>query len=93
MSNLPKSTVDALTNGPANISATPSGATVFDGPDAVMLYRLMAIRSALRIEVNTGLKMSRGSMLQAANAAMGTNYKTKAKALAAMEALLERPSE
>jgi hypothetical protein len=59
------------------------------GPAAVHLVRLITIRSALNFEVNTGMKMSRVSALKAANAALGTNYKRKAQALAAIDAILE----
>lgn len=44
-----------------NISDTNQGAIVIDTKAGIERYRLLAIRSALRIEVETGMKMSRGA--------------------------------
>lgn len=66
----------ALTNGPANINGS-GGATVFDGPDAVNLYRIVMFQKMLAIEMRTGLKSTRGSLLKAVNAMCGTNFRTK----------------
>lgn len=48
--------------------------------------QLAALVSALRLEVNTGMKMSRSvNTLEAANRIMGTNFKRKKAALEAAE--------
>lgn len=60
------------------------------GPQQVEAARLIVVRSALRLEIKTGMKRSnRGrSTLAIANEAMGTNHRTKEKAYAALNALM-----
>jgi len=41
------------------ITTTPEGTLVVDGQESVALYRLMTLRSAMRLEA-LGLKMTRG---------------------------------
>ena len=71
-----KTVASALTNGPANIDSNDAG-TTFDGPDAVNLYRIVMFHHALALEMRTGMKMTRGSVLKATNAMCGTNFRTK----------------
>jgi len=71
-----KTVASALTNGPANIKEA-GGATVFDGPDAINLYQIVMFQKMLAIEMRTGMKCTRGSLLKAVNAMCGTNFRTK----------------
>lgn len=89
---LPDRTVNALTNGPSQITSTPH-AIVADGPDGVSLFRLVTIKHALDLEIKTGMKLSRGSILKIANDAMGTNFRTKKAAYAAICELLPNIDE
>jgi hypothetical protein len=88
MSDLPEHTLDALTKGPEGFTTTEHGTVFIDGPDAVHLFRLGVIRSSLRFEINTGMKMTRVSALKAANAALGTKYRRKQQALDHLDSLL-----
>lgn len=93
MSGLPERTLDAVTKGPENITAT-AGATFFDGPEAVDLFRLVALKSALSLEIRTGMKMSRGvSTLAVANEALGTTYRRKQDALDHLTGVLDSLKE
>jgi len=85
---LPDRTLDALTKGPENVEVAPHGSVFCDGPEAVDLFRLMMIRSALGFEVKTGMKMTRASALKAANDALGTTYRRKQQALVHLDSLL-----
>lgn len=60
------------------IEITASGTTITG--DDVDLYRIMTIRRGLKFEIKTGMKMTRFSMLAAANDIMGTSHRTKRKA-------------
>lgn len=51
------------------------------------IWHLAQCIAALRIEVNTGLKHSRGSILQMVRIAYGVTARTKAGALEQLEAL------
>lgn len=85
---IPQSTQSAIENGAQGFETSESGAFMATGPDAVNLYRLLVIRKSLEFEIRTGMKMTRVSALKAANAALGTNYKTKQKALNHLNDLL-----
>jgi hypothetical protein len=87
MTQIPDRTVDALTKGPEGLT-DHDGMIMAAGPDAVHLVRLVAIRSALAFEIETGMKMTRVSALAAANAALGTKYRRKQQALDHLEGLL-----
>jgi len=55
---------------------------VIDTPEGIFHYRLCATIAALKIEVNTGMKMSRGvNVLKFARETYGITAKTKAKGL------------
>lgn len=45
---------------PSGIEVLDSGTIVASGPEGVATYRLVALRSALRLQARTGMKMSRG---------------------------------
>lgn len=63
--------------------------TVIDTPEGIALVRFLAVRSALAIEVKTGMKMSRGgSPLKVANQLLGTSFRVKKDALRAMNEVL-----
>ena len=63
-------------------------AAVIDTPEGIRRFHMMQVMYALRIEVRTGMKMSRGSVLKVAQQVYGCKSRTKAGALAEMEALL-----
>jgi hypothetical protein len=88
MADLPERTLDAVTKGHEQIEALPGGGWMATG-EGVDLFRLVAIRSALRFEVKTGMKMTRQSALKAANAALGTTYRRKQQALDHLDSLLD----
>jgi hypothetical protein len=48
-------------------------------------FKALQLKYALRIEVKTGLRHSRGSVLAEVNRTYGTSFRTKAEALAFME--------
>lgn len=54
---------------------------IVDTEAGIFHYQLCATIAALKIEVNTGMKMSRGSVLKFAQQMYGITAKTKAKAL------------
>jgi len=55
---------------------------VIDTEEGIFHYRLCATISALKIEVNTGMKMSRGvNVLKFAKETYGITARTKTKAL------------
>lgn len=68
-------------------------ALVISGPDATRRYQLAAMRAALRLEVRTRgmLRHSRGSVLAAVNRTLGTAYRRKVDAIAALDAILDGP--
>jgi molybdopterin-binding protein len=63
-------------------------AIVIDTPEGIALTRLIVLRSALKLEVETGMKATRIPILPAANQIMGTSFKRKAQALAHANELL-----
>jgi hypothetical protein len=67
----------------------PSDQTIVcSGPEAVMAYRMLALRSALSLE-SKGLKMSRGvSALKIVRSEFGIKSRTAIKALAEYEQYL-----
>lgn len=46
-----------------SVTTTPGGGAFFDGPEAVNAFRLISLRSALKFEAKTGMKMSRAALL------------------------------
>lgn len=64
------------------------GGFTVTGPDIEILRRL-TVASALALEVNTGMVLSRGSAMQAANKISGSTKRTKKGALKDLVAYLE----
>ncbi len=56
--------------------------TIIDTPEGIAFARILALRSALKFEVNTGHKMVRGSLVNITNQTFGTTFRTKAQCLA-----------
>lgn len=54
---------------------------IFDTPEQISHYRMASAIAALKIEVKTGMKMGRGSILKFVQQQYGIKAKTKAKAL------------
>jgi hypothetical protein len=63
--------------------------TILTTPEQMAVFHLMQCIGALRIEVNTGMRMSRGSVLKTAQNVYGVRSRTKAGALAELLALYE----
>lgn len=57
---------------------------VIDTEDGIEHYRMCAIIGALRIEINTGMKVSRSSLIKSANHFYGIKAGTKQKCLEKM---------
>jgi hypothetical protein len=55
--------------------------TMIDTPEGIEHWRVASAISMLRLEVNTGMKASRGSVLKACEHNWGCPKKTKAAAL------------
>lgn len=71
---------------------------VVDTPEGLEMFHLLQIKYALRIEVRTGLKHSRGSVMNLANEVLKRNgrtklYRTKAKVLEEIDALIAEKEE
>lgn len=92
---IPERTKAALDHGREKFSYYEDGSFAgADGPEGVDLFRLHVIRQALAFEVkHPGMKMTRMSALKAANEVMGTTYRTKKKALDAIELLLQQEKQ
>lgn len=92
---LPQETLDALSEGRKGFSYTEDGEFQgAGGREAVNLFVLHILVSSLRLEVETGMRMTaKASTLAKANAVLGTNYKRKDKALAHLEQVLELAGE
>jgi hypothetical protein len=86
---LPEHTLEALTNGANNMSFNENGEMTSASGSGVDLYVLLSLVSWIKLELKTGMKMTRhGSTLKKANEMLGTNYKRKQQALDHLEALL-----
>jgi len=90
MTSLPERTLDALTKGREGLVFDEDGEfRGADGHAAVDLFALVLCRNALEFEVRTGMKMSRHSALAAANRMLGTNHRTKKRALEHLSAVMD----
>lgn len=70
---------------------------ILDQPWQIELYRLQAMKYALRLEIRTGMTHSRGSVRDAVNATLirnghltGKPHRTKAAALEDLEAYIAK---
>lgn len=86
---LPEHTLEALTNGHNNMSFNENGEMTSASGSGVDLYILISLIGWIKLELKTGMKMTRhGSTLKKANEMLGTNYKRKQQALDHLESLL-----
>lgn len=63
--------------------------TVIDTPEGIAWFAFLQVLHALKLEVKTGMKMSRGSILKVAQQRYGVTARTKAGALAEMATIYE----
>ena len=54
-----------------------SNGFVIDTPEGIQAFQLLRVRSALSIEVKTGMKLSRGSVMKLAKSYCGSRKNTK----------------
>ena len=67
---------------------------VIDTPEGIALFRKMTVLRALKLEVNTGMKMTRGkSPLAIARQDYGVTSRTKVGAIAELEAQIQEDKE
>lgn len=71
------------------LSKTSSGGLVATGP-GVDLWQMVAIQKALQVEVDTGLRHSRGSVLKLAQQKYGITARTKKKAIEQMQDVIDK---
>jgi hypothetical protein len=64
-------------------------AAVLDQPWQLTLFGWQRWKHMLRIEVNTGMRHSRGSVLRAVNQYFGTNFRRKEQAIAYLDECIE----
>lgn len=64
--------------------------TIIDTPEGIAWFAFLQVLHALRIEVRTGMKFSRGSVLKLAQQRYGVTARTKAGAYDQMCALYEQ---
>ena len=62
---------------------------IIDTPEGIQHYRFVAVIHALHVEVKTGMKMTRYSLLDVCRQ-FGVNERTKKKALEAMKILYKQ---
>jgi hypothetical protein len=67
--------------------ANPDGSITVENPGEI--YHLLQIKYALRIEINTGMKHSKGSIMNMAKVRYGFKGHTKREVLKEVEAALE----
>lgn len=74
------------------ITQIPGGGLIIEGPIHTELYRLLSIRSALKLEVNTGMQLTRGRSAASVARALFTTEKparNKATLLKQVESYIE----
>jgi hypothetical protein len=64
------------------------GPIIIDTPEGIHMWRMLSFRSALSLEIKTGMKFSRGSVLAAAQAQGLTTKRTKKGAYADIDAII-----
>lgn len=92
---IPSKTLDALTEGREGFSYDTEGNfTGAGGEKSIDLLRLHYLYSSMKLELKTGMKISRNvNTLKVANQMLGTNYKRKTEALAHLESLMKLMGE
>lgn len=63
--------------------------TVIDTPEGIAWFAFLQVLYGLRLEVRSGMKVGRGSLLKVAQQRYGITSRTKAGALAEMAAIYE----
>jgi hypothetical protein len=66
------------------------GSFVIDTAEGMAYFRALQMKYALKIEVATGMKHSKGSVLNLVNRTYGQNFRLKKQALAFMTAEADR---
>lgn len=92
---IPSKTLDALTEGREGFSYDTEGNfTGAGGEKSIDLLRLHYLHNSIKLELKTGMKISRGvNTLKVANQMLGTNYKRKAQAFAHLESIMKLAGE
>lgn len=92
---IPNKTLNALTEGREGFSYDLEGNfSGAGGEKSINLLRLHYLRSSIKLELKTGIKISRGvNTLRVANQMLGTNYKRKTQALEHLESIMELAGE
>lgn len=92
---IPSKTLDALTEGREGFSHDTEGNfTGAGGEKAIDLLRLHYLYSSMKLELKTGMKISRNvSTLKVANEMLGTKYKRKEQALEHLESIMKLAGE
>lgn len=81
-------TVDELT--PVWVRERPDNGTIIDRPDGIKFWQLVSHIHMLRIEVSTGMRHSRGSVLKAAQRRYDLKARTKVAAINELTDLKEK---
>jgi hypothetical protein len=92
---IPSKTLDALTEGREGFEYDSKGEFFSCGGEKSMnLLRLHSLYSSLKLELETGMKISaRVNTLRIANEMLGTNYKRKQKAFDHLESIMKLAGE
>lgn len=62
---------------------------ILDTPAQIEAWRMLSMYRMLKLEVETGLRHSRGSVMNVVRHEFGIPYKTKKRVLAELEAILK----
>lgn len=74
----------------STIESSDSGLQAVSGEIAMTLYKLTVAKRMLEMEINTGMRMSRGmTALQGARNVLGIEFKNRKQALVAITQALE----
>lgn len=92
---IPSKTLDALTEGREGFDYDAEGNfSGAGGEKSIDLLRLHYLYSSMKLELKTGMKISRNvNTLKMANQMLGTNYKRKAQAFAHLESIMKLAGE
>jgi len=63
--------------------------TIIEGAENIERFQLIQMRRALELEIATGMRHSRGSVLAAAQRRFGIKSRTKAAAVAELQSMLD----
>jgi hypothetical protein len=64
--------------------------SVIDDPAGIRYFHLCQLAGALKIQATTGLRHSKGSVVQQVNREYGTHFRTSRRALEFIESKLEQ---